>query len=320
MRTEVITLGATATFDSARFWPDENGITIKPLYELVNVKNLLAGTSDDVVTGFMVEVRFSPTKFSNTAVTKLYPHAGIMAARNGASIVGSTDKPLVIRSNDGYKRTIACAYVRQEPALRCKGGNAIFGEVVFRGIVGLTADASLAASYYALSAETWNDTGYDPDEEIRPSFYAQYKASAEDTSSWSNILIRADSELTITPKSELTPFPSQSRGLVNETINAYNVEISGSFLNISEAQILAAAYGDITLGSKITNRGRRLRIIATTGDAFIVIPNAVLRPDQEFKFDLKSTVVSKITWDSRPKFVEGAWQEHLIVSETDPDA
>lgn len=320
MRNEVITLGATATFDTARFWPDPSGISIKPLYKLVNVENALAGTSDDVVTGMMVEVRFRPTKFSATAITKLFPHAAIKAARNGGSIVGATDKPLVIRSNDGYKRTIACAYVYQEPAIRCKGGVPILGEVVFRGIVGLTADASLAASYYAISAEAWNETGYDPSEEITPAFYAQFKENAEDNSSWANMLIKDDDELTITPKSVLTPHASQSRGQVNETISAYSVEISGSFLNISENQVLAAAFGNITLGSKITDRGRRLRIIATTGDAFIVVPNAVLRPDQDFKFDLKTTVVSRIMWDSRPKFVDNAWQSHLIVSETDPDA
>ena len=134
------------------------------------------------------------------------------------------------------------------------------------------------------------------------------------------MLIKSDDELTITPKSVISPHDSQSRGLTNETISGYSVEISGSFLNISENQVLAAAFGNITFGSKISTRGRRLRLVATTGDAFIVIPNAVLRPDVDLKFDLKTTVVSRLIWHSRPQVVAGTRQAHMIVSETDPDA
>lgn len=319
MRNDIITLGGTVTLDGHRFYPDQAGIKVKPIFTLVEVPDLIHGRKEKVVVAKMVEVRFRPTKFSAAGLLKLFTHATAFATRSGSSIVGATDKTCIIRSNDGYKRTLACAYVHQEPALRCKGGQPILGEVVIRGIVGLSADASLTASYYAVSAEAWNDTGYDPAEEITPAFHAQFKEDAEDDSSWANMLIKDSDELTITPKSDLNEHGSQSRGLVNVTIKGYSVEVSGSFLNISENQVLAAAYGDITLGAKITSLGRRLRIVAETQDAYIVIPNAVLRPESEFAFDLTNTVVSQLMWDSTPKFVDSAWQSHLIVSATDPD-
>lgn len=320
MRNDIVVLGGTVTMDGHRFYPDQAGVKIKPIFTLVEVPDMIHARTEKVVVAKMVEIRFRPTKFSAAGLLKLYTHATAIATRSGSSIVGATDKVCIVRGNDGTKRTIACAYIHQEPALRCKGGQPILGEVVIRGIVGLTANAALTASYYAVSAEAWNDTGYDPAEEITPAFYVQFKEDEEDVTSWANMLVKDTDELTITPKSQLNEHGSQSRGLTNVTVKGYSVEISGSFLNISENQVLAAAYGDIQLGAKTTSLGRRLRIVATTGDAFIVVPNAVLRPECEFAFDLSTTVVSQLMWDSIPKFVESTWQSHLIVSDTDPDA
>lgn len=319
MRNEIITLGATVTLDGHRFFPDKAGVKVKPLYDIVEVEDTLHGTTEDVVVGKMVEVRFRPAKFSAAALTKLYTHAAVIAARNGGSIVGATDKPCVVRSNDGRKRTLACSYVHQEPAFRCKGGQPILGEVLIRGIIGLNADPSQMDNFYNESAEAWDEAGYDPDEEIVPAFYAQCLEDEEDTSSWTNMLIKKDDELVVTPESNLVEFPSQSLGLTNVTIKGYKVKVTGSFLNISENQVLARAYSDIQIGQRTTSQGRRLRLVATTGDCFIVIPNAVLKADAEFSFDLTETVVSTLNWESKPKVVEGTRQSWLIVSETDPD-
>lgn len=319
MRNEIITLGATVTLDGHRFFPDKAGVKVKIVYDLADIQDMLHGTTEQVVLGKMVEVRFRPAKFSAAALTKLYTHAAVIATRNGGSIVGATDKTCIIRSNDGRKRTIACAYVHGEPALRCKGGEPILGEVTIRGIIGLGGDPTDMAEFYAESAESWEDTGYDPDEELVPAFYAQCLEDEEDTSSWTNMLIKREDELTVTPSSGLVEFPAQSLGLVNVCINSYNVAITGNFLNISENQVLARAYGNVAIGRRL-NSGKRLRLIATTEDCYIVIPNAVLKPEVELSFDLSSTVVSNLAWDSRPQVVAGTRQPWLIVSETDPDA
>lgn len=308
-RTQITKLPGTVTFDGVRFY-SSSGITVEVQETVVELPDVVHGASEQVITGRMVSIKFKPTQFAAAALAKLFVHG---ALRRGASIVGATDKVCDVRTVDGYKRRIACAYIHQEPALICEAGKTILGEVEIRGIIGLGADSSLLASLYAYSSEAWNDTGWDRDAEITPGWDVAWTYA--DATAWGDIDFSGG--VTITPKSDLTEDVSSNNGLVNVTIQNYGVEAKGKALNISESLVLEARFDDLKLGQKKTSLGRDLVLRATTLDAFITVKNAVLQPGS-FGFNATDAVVAELSWKSMPLVTSGVLDAHLIVTTTDP--
>jgi hypothetical protein len=289
-----------------------SGISCDLQETMVELPDVRFGASEQIVTGRMVEIKFTPTQFTAAALVKLFTHG---AVRMGGSIVGATDKLVDVRTVDGVQRRIACAYIHQEPAVRCKTGQTILGEVVIRGIVGIGADSSLLSTYWSKSSVAWSDAGWDPDDEITPGWEFSWPTGS--ATAWDDI-DTADG-VTITPKSGLTEDVSNRNGLINVTIQKYGVEIAAKTLNISEDLVLAALYNDLPLGAKKTGLGRDLKLNATTGDAFIRCYNAVLQPTS-LTYNATDTVVGDLKWMTSPLVTSGVKGPHLLVTTTDPDA
>lgn len=289
-----------------------SGITCELQETLVELPDVRFGASEQIVTGRMVEVKFTPTQFTAAALTKLFTHGGV---RMGGSVVGSTDKLVDVRTVDGVQRRIACAYIHQEPAVRCKTGQTILGEVVIRGIVGIGGDSALLSTFWNKTSVAWSDAGWDPDEEITPGW--EFSWSGGTSSAWDDI-DTADG-VTITPKSDLTEDISNRHGLINATLQKYSVEITAKTLNISEDLVLAALYNNLALGSKKTSLGRVMKLNAITGDAFIRCYNAVLQPSS-FTYNATDTVVGDLKWMTSPTVSSGVKGPHLLVTTEDPDA
>lgn len=311
-RNEITKLPGTVTLDGVRYY-SSSGITVEVMETLVMLPDLVHGASEQIITGRMVEIKFQPTAFTNAGLAKLFTHA---AVRMGGSIVGATDKVCDVRTIDGYKRRILNAFVYAEPAMTCKPGQTILGEVTIRGIVPLNADSSLLSNFYAVSAETWNDTGWDRDAEITPGWNVAW--STGDATAWDDIMLSPDG-ITITPKSELTEDTSSRDGVINVTIQNYGVTAKATALNISEDLVLAARFNNLKNGQKKTSLGRDLVLRATTEDAFITCYNAVLQP-QSFGFNPTDAVVGELTWMTAPLVTTGVRGPHLLVTETDPEA
>lgn len=289
-----------------------SGISCELQETLVELPDVRFGASEQIITGRLVEVKFTPTQFTAAALAKLFTHGSV---RMGGSIVGSADKVVDIRTVDGVQRRIACAYIHQEPAIRCKTGQTILGEVVIRGIVGLNADSALLSTYWSKSSVAWSDAGWNPDDEITPGW--DFSWPLETGSAWDEI-DTADG-VTITPKSDLTEDLSNRHGLINVTIQKYGVEVTAKTLNISEDLVLSALYADLPLGARKTSLGRDMKLNATTGDAFIRCYNAVLQPTS-LTYNATDTVVGDLKWQTSPKVASGVKGPHLLVTTTDPDA
>ncbi len=290
-----------------------SGISCELQETLVELPDMIFGASEQIVTGRLVEVKFTPTQFTATALTKLFTHGSL---RMGSSIVGATDKKVDVRTVDGVQRRIACAYIHQEPAIRCKTGQTILGEVVIRGIVGIGKDSAELDTFWEKSNVAWSDAGWDPDHEITPGWDFSWPIDEETESAWDDI--DTEDGVTITPKSELTEDVSNRHGLINVTIQKYGVEITAKTLNISEDLVLGALYDELPLGSKKTSLGRLMKLNATTGNAFIRCYNAVLQP-ASLTYNATDTVVGDLKWQTSPLVTSGVKGPHLLVTTTDPD-
>jgi hypothetical protein len=314
-RTQIVKTPGKVVFDPTGtpvILYSSSGISCELQETLVELPDMRFGASEQLVTGRLVEIKFKPTQFTAAALVKLFTHG---AVRMGGSIVGATDKLLDVRTVDGVQRRIACAYVHQEPAMQCKTGETILGDVVIRGICGLGADSALLATYWAKSSVAWSDTGWDPAEEITPGWDVSWTGGS--ASAWD--AIDTKDGVIVTPKSELTEDVSNRNGLVNVTIKKYGVEIAAKTLNISEDLFLAARYDDLPLGSRLTSLGRDFKLRAVSLDAFVTCYNAVLQPGS-LTYNAADTVVGDLKWMTSPLVTTGVKGPHLLVSTTDPDA
>lgn len=289
-----------------------SGITCELMETLVELPDVRFGASEQVITGYMVEVKFKPTQFTAAALAKLFTHGSV---RMGGSIVGATDKLFDVRTVDGIQRRLACAYVHAEPSVVCETGKTILGEVTVRGICGIDDDSALLATYWSKSSVAWSDTGWDPDDELTPGW--NFSWSTGSATAWD--AIDTIGGVTITPRSELTEDVSNRNGLINVTIQKYGVEIGAKVMNISEDLLLAARFNNLPVGSKKTALGRDLKLRSVAEDAFITCYNAVLQPNSLI-YNATETVVGDLRWMTSPLVTSGVKGTHIIVTTTDPDA
>lgn len=291
-----------------------DGISAELMEETVVLSTDRDGAYDEVPIGRLVQVKSKPTQYNAAALSALFTHG---AVPKGGSILGATDKTLDIYTIDGFRRRIPNGFIFAEPAMTCKTGSTILGEVTWYGIVPLAGDPSVLANFYNKTAVAWDESDWDPENELTPGWdfgWAAEVASAFDA-------IDTQGGVTVTPKSTLDEDRSDRDGLKNLTIRDYGVEVKASVLNISEDLVLAASgWNGGKLGVKKGALGRTITLNSTTADAFIRCYNAVLQQPFNFRFGAGNTVVGDLTWATRPRYTAGVQGPHLLVATEDPDA
>lgn len=279
----------------------------------VDLKSGRWGTYDQIFTGRVFKLTGTPTQFTAAALAKLYTHA---AVRMGGSIVGATDKPVIVHTVDGKKRTCACAFIYQEPAINCLTGKTILGEVVIYAIVPLTGGADNMDNFYDEGTAAWSDADWNPEDEITPGW--DFSWPLGEASDWDDIDTK-DNGIILTPKSGLTEDISNRDGLKNVTINDYGVDAKAKVMNISETLFLDALGRNLKPGQRRSSLGRDLKLNANDGTAFIRAHNAVLQPTS-LQYNAEGHVVSDLAWKTFPLVTAGVRGPHLLVTTEDPDA
>lgn len=293
-----------------------SGISVELMEETVVLTDNRSGSHDEVSIGRMVQVKMTPTQFTADALSAIFTHG---SKAKGASILAATDKTLDIHTIDGFRRRIPNAFVYGEPAMTCKTGSTILGEVTWYGIVPLDGDPAVLANFYNKTEVAFDPSGWDPEnDEITPGWNFGWLKDGAAASAWD--AIDSVGGVTVTPRSTLDEDKSDRDGLLNVTIRDYTVEVKAAVQNISEDLILAALGWGQKLGSKRSSLARDIVLNATTENAFIRAYNAVLQPPANFSMDAGRTVVRDLTWITRPRPAAGLLGPHLLVSTTDPDA
>lgn len=291
---------------------------------LVETVEILAdernGAFDEVPTGRMVEIRITPTQFTAALIAKIFTQG---ALRKGASIIPAVDEVAHIHTVDGVRRAISNCFIYNQPPMTCKAGTTILGEMVLYGYVpdGAASPDDIANFWNKTSVAFPSDSGWDPDNEIRPGWRASWSLGT--ASAWDDIM--SDGGFTIKPTATLDNDDDASRGPFNVSISDYVIEVTGKVKNISETLLLEAlGFGAVKIGGSRKGHAaasRTFKLASTNEDAYIHIKGATIQSEGvDLDYTAKDTVVQSLTWRSRPDVTSGLAAAPLVVSTTDPDA
>jgi hypothetical protein len=145
-RTTIVRGPCKVTYDSQTFY-SKGGVSLTMTNSTFDKETDAYGVVGKAKTDFQVVVEFEPVG-EIEALAVLFPHGNTTI---GASIYGSTDKPLVVTAADATY-TITNAAVTQMPSIRCTANNTAFGSVQFTGIVEKGGNPSLLVDYYSVGA------------------------------------------------------------------------------------------------------------------------------------------------------------------------
>lgn len=287
-------------------------IIVDLMEETIQLSVPHAGEYAEVPIARMVQVKIKPTGFTAAAIAAVLTHG---AVRKGGLIQASTDKTLDVHTIDGFRRRIPNAFVYGEPAITCKSGSTIMGEVTFYGLLPLNGDPAVLANFYSKTQVAWSEADFNKAHSLTPAWDFGWPIVGT-ASAWD--AIDTVGGVTITPRSVLDEIKSDRNGVIGYTISDYGIGIKASPLNITEDLVLAESNFGGALGAQ-NPRGRDMILNAVGGGAFIRLYGAQLQKPFNFGFDAKRNVVGELNWVTRPSFTNGAQGAHILVTTEDPD-
>lgn len=156
-RTTIVRGPCRITYDGATFF-SKGGVSLAMSNETFDKESDAYGVVGRAKNDLKITVSFEPVG-EIEAISTLFPYNTILP---GASIYGSTDKPLVIVSADATY-TILAAAITKIPTVKCSANSTAIGSVEFTGLLKKGGDPSLAADYFTKGVGgTVQATGFDP--------------------------------------------------------------------------------------------------------------------------------------------------------------
>jgi len=155
-RTTIVRGPCKITYDSATFYSKGN-VVLTTANATFDKETDAYGVVSKAKTDFTMVVEFEPVG-EIEFLTVLFPHGNTAM---GASIYGSTDKPLVIVSLD-KTYTILNAQITQMPSIQCSANKTAFGSVQFTGLLKKSGDPALLIDYMTSGAGASIGTGFSP--------------------------------------------------------------------------------------------------------------------------------------------------------------
>ncbi len=151
---------AKLTFKSSTFF-SEDDFTLSVDPSTNDVSTSMHGKIDEAMHDVIAKCSFTP--FGNwSALTVLFPSA-YLSPTIGTRIMGDTDSPLVIASNNGDVYTLISAGITKMPTLYLGADKPIFGPIEFTGVRGNTMDASDDDSLLTVATGiSYSDTTFSP--------------------------------------------------------------------------------------------------------------------------------------------------------------
>jgi len=155
-RTTIVRGPCKITYDSATFY-SKAGVVLTTTVSTFDKETDAYGVVSKAKTDFPIVIEFEPVG-EIEALTVLFPHGNTAM---GASIYGSTDKPLVIVSLD-KTYTILNAQITQMPTISCSANKTAFGSVQFTGLLKKDGDPQNIEDYYTTTTGAAIGTAFNP--------------------------------------------------------------------------------------------------------------------------------------------------------------
>jgi hypothetical protein len=155
-RTTIVRGPCKITYDGATFY-SKAGVVLTTTNATFDKETDAYGIVSKAKTDFTMLVEFEPVG-EIEALAVLFPHGNTAM---GASIYGSTDKPLVIVSAD-KTYTILNAQITQMPTISCSANKTAFGSVQFTGLLKKDGDPQNIEDYFTTGAGASIGTAFNP--------------------------------------------------------------------------------------------------------------------------------------------------------------
>jgi hypothetical protein len=222
-RVTILKSPGTISFDGAVIH-SENDIEVTLSKDLFEVTTSGFSVVDRRVRDKTITITCTPSMWLN--MDKLFPYAALPV---GASIYGSTDRPLVITPRTGAPLTIANAAVTTLPNLNLSAQSSAIGQMTFTGIVANEANPSAIASYLAWGSHAANAdlTGFDLTK-VRNAPYTLTRNS---------IAYLSETGYQVNPTLNLEPVYVDGLGTVDMRLNSLTMAVQFTPVGKTEASI-----------------------------------------------------------------------------------
>lgn len=271
-RELILTGPALVTFGGQSFW-SKGDVKVDFTNTYFDIQTAHFGKVDQRVSDRKVEVSFEPAgRFTTALAAVIWPYA---ATAVGASIYGSTDRPLVVWCRDGKKITLPNASITGMPDIRLGVGTTIDGNIKFTGLLAKSTDPATAGAYYVLTTATYpGDTGFAVSD-IKTQAYTSAWGSAP----WDSFVTQDGWVLSF--GLDLQPQEVDSFGTVDMTLKGLTVTAKARPVGPSETDILSKMLPASGLGNSVAAAAAGLTISGT--GVFAKVYNAAIT-DSGFEY------------------------------------
>jgi len=227
-RTTIIRGPAIVTYDSVVMYT-EGDITFRLVLTRADINVSAFSKVDERLDDITTEVSFTPAGVWAYR-TVLLPHT---TPSIGSSIIGATDKDLVIHTLAGKTITVRACAITSMPQVNFGTTQQLWGAVTFTGVGTNTTAWSHASKRVLDATATFSDTSFDPTAILTQPYTVAWGAS----SPWN--AITTEDGVRVSFELDAQPVKVDSEGTVDMTLENVQVIARMKPVGVSEADVIA---------------------------------------------------------------------------------
>ena len=285
-RTTILTGPALVTYGGQSFW-SKGDVVVKPVFKRFAIETAHFGKVDERFSDRKYQISFEPSgRFTNALAAVLWSVAGKTL---GASILASTDSPLVISGRDGRRLTFHNPGITQAPPIRLRVDKTAVGAVEFTAILAKSTDPTNAAAYYTEAAVAYpGDTGFAVADIPTASPVAEWGSAP-----WDAFRTTQGWEITF----PMTIREDAADGLGTYDLVLQNLEVSAKCepLGPTVANVFTALKSNQALGTSLASADDLVISAGITGSPIVTLTKAAL-VDSECKWGAASKRIGSTEW------------------------
>lgn len=285
-RTTIISGPAKITYGGQSFW-SKGDIVERPITDRFAIQHSHFGDMDLRETNREYEITFEPDgRFTNAIGAILFPYRTLAM---GASIIGSTDRALVVHGRDGKKRTYHNAALTKIPDGRFDAASTMQGSCTFTAICKNNTAPTDPAAYFTDATEPYpGDTGWDISDIVTAPLFS---AAWGSTPPWDGFKVKNGFVLSV----DLDIFKRKVSGIgtVDLILKGMTVKLKATPL-VSRESVASMMRADTEMGASI-NTNENLNF--TNGIIDVSISNAAI-VDASFVSGMENERVGEVTWQA----------------------
>jgi hypothetical protein len=293
-RTTILRGPCKVAYDSQTFY-SRGDVTVTFSSPLFDKSSAAYGRHGQGVSDKRVTVSFTPVTYTAAEAAVLWPHASTAI---GASIYGSTDTPLVITPISGQPLTVANAAVTGMPDMVFSPiQNFWAGDVTFTGLLAISSDPALVASYYAwgtVASGVNIGSEWTPGNDIYLPFSGTYNG----------VTFEAMEGFRIAANLNLADVQVDALGTVDMTLSSHNPTLTFRPVGKTEAEVESLLNFGLAIGAGQTAHDFVLAG-PDTGDLQVTLAGCTPGADQSRAYGNESDRIGEVTMEAQRTITGG---------------